>query len=252
MLLQRLLFQGPYGDLNGWYLHLTLGAPIYGDEAISTDNLVDYLVADYHTTPTDCFGSVMGWVKHVGTGALDMAIITAPAADGQPVAFVGPVMSYHEYTTTNFQRLTDVEWAAEYLATASRPDWVNLYLADNKGKIKESGASLVVTIDPGAGNQNPVPQTHLIAGNYPNPFNAGTIIYYTIPTALGSTPVELTVFNVQGKIVKPLVHEILPGGNYLTQWDGSDENGHSVSSGIYFYLLKAGPQQISGKMVMVK
>ena len=90
-------------------------------------------VADYHTAPTDCAGNMTGWVLHAGTGPIDLAIITAPAPGGEMAAFVGPVMSYYEYTTTDFQRLTDEEWKTTYLSQATR---TASYLADEAGEPK--------------------------------------------------------------------------------------------------------------------
>ncbi|MGB6123354.1 MAG: DUF3160 domain-containing protein, partial [Bacteroidota bacterium] len=116
--------------VEGWYIRLLYGGWAMGDPG---GDYSDYLVADYHTTPTDCGGAMMGWVSHAGTGDVDMALLVADMPDGQSVAFVGPVMSYLEYRTTNFLRLTDEEWEETHMRRSTRPDWVNLYLADALG-----------------------------------------------------------------------------------------------------------------------
>jgi len=138
--MQEMIFNRGYGVLDGWYVRLIYG-PSYTPEWL-TGPFSDYLVADYHTTPTDCAGNLMGWISHAGTGPVDLAIITATLPDANTVAFVGPVMSYYEYTTTDFQRLTDEEWENTYLSLATRPDWTNSYLADS------SGESRVIEADP--------------------------------------------------------------------------------------------------------
>jgi hypothetical protein len=92
------------------------------------------MVVDYHTAPSDCAGNPVGWVLHAGTGQADLVIVTAPTADGKVTAFVGPVMSYYEYTTTDFKRLTDEEWRYTYLSKATRPEWVSSYLANSQGE----------------------------------------------------------------------------------------------------------------------
>jgi len=140
LFMQEIIFRGWYSVLDGWYLKLIYG-PSYTPEWL-TGPFSDYLVADYHTTPTDCAGNLMGWVSHAGTGPVDLAIITATLPDANTVAFVGPVMSYYEYTTTDFQRLTDEEWENTYLSLATRPDWTNSYLADS------SGESIVIEVVP--------------------------------------------------------------------------------------------------------
>ena len=165
-------------------------------------------------------------------------------------AFVGPCFSYYEYVTTNFLRLTDQEWKNQYLHSALRPSWVNIYLADNSGNTKGKGLQLVTSVE--KDNNKIIPETHLIARNYPNPFNPSTIISFTIPYDLTNSMTELVIYNIQGQIVKRLVREVLPSGNYLTRWDGTNESGVKVSSGIYIYNLRVADKQFSGKMTLLK
>jgi hypothetical protein len=106
------------------------GYPVATDPVVFTD----YVVADYHTTPTDCAGNIIGAVLHAGTGPADLAIITAKAPNAETAAFVGPVMSYYEYTTVDFQRLTDEEWENTYLSQATRPVWTSSFLANESGE----------------------------------------------------------------------------------------------------------------------
>ncbi len=130
--MQEIIFRGSYNVLDGWYPKLIYG-PSYVP-AWLTGPFSDYLVADYHTTPTDCAGNLIGWISHAGTGPVDLAIITATLPDVNTVAFVGPVMSYYEYTTTDFQRLTDEEWENTFLLEATRPEWTSSFLANESGK----------------------------------------------------------------------------------------------------------------------
>lgn len=127
---KQMLYKEPYGTLNGWYMLLINGRPMATDPVV----FADYIVADYHTTPTDCVGNVIGAVLHAGTGPVDLAIITAKAPDAATAAFVGPVMSYYEYTTSDFQRLTDEEWENTYLSQATRPAWTSSFLANESGE----------------------------------------------------------------------------------------------------------------------
>jgi hypothetical protein len=209
------------------------------------------VVADYHTAPTDEGGNYVGWVAHAGTGPANMAIITATLPSGENVAFIGPVMSYYEYTTTNFLRLTDDEWRATYFLQSLRPDWTNLYLSDSNGNKIAGGSSLVTAID----NNNSVnnqPFTYLTAQNYPNPFNPSTVIVYIIPKDLAFSNVRLTIYDIQGKEIKTLLNGVLPSGKYMTRWDGKNNFGQQVASGIYLYSLRAGDRQFSGKMNLIK
>ena len=70
--------------------------------------------------------------------------------------------------------------------------------------------------------------------NYPNPFNPETTINYQLPE---DREVELKIYNIKGQLVKTLVEDIKPAGEHSTIWNGDDESGKPVSSGIYFYKL---------------
>jgi Peptidase family C25/Propeptide_C25 len=85
--------------------------------------------------------------------------------------------------------------------------------------------------------------------NHPNPFNPFTKIEYNLTT---ESKVKLSVFNVRGQLVKTLVNEIKPAGLNYEYWDGTDKFERPVSSGIYYYLLKAGSKTKAKKMILVK
>ena len=209
------------------------------------------VVVDYHTAPTDAFGNTVGWVAHAGTGPVNMAIITATLPSGEDVAFMGPVMSYYEYTSTNFLRLTDEEWQDIYFAQSLRPDWTNTYIADHYGN-KIAGGSSLVTVIENNGSVSSQPVTYLTAQNYPNPFNPSTVIVYNIPKDLAFSNVRLTVYDIQGKEIKTLLNEELPAGKFMTRWDGKNNFGQQVASGVYLYSLRVRDRQFVGKMNLIK
>ena len=80
------------------------------------------------------------------------------------------------------------------------------------------------------------PEVFALANNYPNPFNPATTIKYALPQA---ADVELTVYNVVGQPVRTLVAEHQSAGRYVVEWDATNDSGHSLSSGMYFYRLEA-------------
>jgi len=91
----------------------------------------------------------------------------------------------------------------------------------------------------GAGYQSPppeLPEYFSLSRNYPNPFNSRTRIDYTIPHA---GEVKLAIYDVLGREVMVLEHAIKEAGHYGAFWDGSDEKGRIVPSGVYFYRLQA-------------
>ncbi|MBN2288639.1 MAG: T9SS type A sorting domain-containing protein, partial [Candidatus Glassbacteria bacterium] len=96
-----------------------------------------------------------------------------------------------------------------------------------------------------------LPKANTLSQNSPNPFNPATTISYTI--AEGSTVyVTLNVYDIRGNLVRSLVNEAREAGTYNVFWDGTDEGGRSVSSGVYFYRIKAGDFNQTRKMVLLK
>ncbi len=85
--------------------------------------------------------------------------------------------------------------------------------------------------------------------NYPNPFNPSTIIKYSIAE---NTTVKLKIYDVLGKEVTTLVNSELQAGQYQMVWNGTNNYGQKVASGIYFYTLEAGKFNKTNKMILMK
>tara|TARA_B100001094_G_scaffold160091_1_gene154842 strand:+ start:4633 stop:5793 length:1161 start_codon:yes stop_codon:yes gene_type:complete len=85
--------------------------------------------------------------------------------------------------------------------------------------------------------------------NYPNPFNPLTNITYDIQS---NAHVKVNIANVKGDHIRHLINEYQFSGNHSALWNGKDDNGHSVPSGIYFYTMTANKYSKSNKMTIVK
>ena len=105
------------------------------------------------------------------------------------------------------------------------------------------------TGDPSTGAGTPRVLTFALGQNYPNPFNPTTTISFTLPEMART---NLSIFNVGGGLVKTLVDGILPAGVKHATWNGRDASGDPVSSGVYFYRLKAGNRVMTKKMILLK
>jgi hypothetical protein len=90
--------------------------------------------------------------------------------------------------------------------------------------------------------------------NYPNPFNSATSIQYKVPVAgsEGYAHVSLRIYNIRGQLVRLLVDEDKEPGAYRIIWDGKDNHGQQVASGIYLYRITAGDFKQTRKMVVLK
>jgi choice-of-anchor C domain-containing protein len=85
--------------------------------------------------------------------------------------------------------------------------------------------------------------------NYPNPFNPETTILYELPHA---GQVEIAIFNLLGERVRLLVNQRQAAGQYRILWDGRNENGKSMPSGVYLYRLRAGEFVQTRKMILMQ
>ncbi|HEU4930368.1 MAG TPA: kelch repeat-containing protein [Candidatus Krumholzibacteria bacterium] len=106
-----------------------------------------------------------------------------------------------------------------------------------------TGLSNVVTNTPPAAN------LLTLHANYPNPFNPSTTIRFELGAASRAT---LRVYDVRGTIVRTLFDETREAGPGVAMWDGRDDSGRAVGSGVYLFRLTAGGESRSSKMVLLK
>jgi hypothetical protein len=94
-----------------------------------------------------------------------------------------------------------------------------------------------------------IPKTYQLSQNYPNPFNPETMIKYDLPDP---GYVNITVYNILGQKTKTLIDEYQEAGHKSVNWDGKDDGGKEVASGIYFYKIKATGFEKTKKMILLK
>ncbi|MFA7056137.1 MAG: choice-of-anchor J domain-containing protein, partial [Candidatus Cloacimonadales bacterium] len=88
-----------------------------------------------------------------------------------------------------------------------------------------------------------------LKGNYPNPFNPETTIAFSTKE---NGPVSLDIYNIRGQKVRSLVNENRESGDHSVVWNGKDDNGKSVASGVFFYRMKSGKFSSTKKMILMK
>ncbi|MBH10930.1 MAG: hypothetical protein CMG74_11385 [Candidatus Marinimicrobia bacterium] len=94
-----------------------------------------------------------------------------------------------------------------------------------------------------------LPKVFNLKQNYPNPFNPHTSIEFTVPV---TSDIRLEIYNVMGQKINTLVNKETTAGLYRVQWNGTDINGVSVSTGMYFYRLEADGFSSTKKMLLIK
>jgi len=111
------------------------------------------------------------------------------------------------------------------------------------------GGGTIATAQTSSGAR--LPQSFSLHQNYPNPFNPSTTIAYELAFT-GGRPVRLDVYNMLGQRVRTLVDRVQPGGRYTIVWEGRNETGERVASGVYLYRLTVDGSSSSHKMVLLK
>ena len=93
------------------------------------------------------------------------------------------------------------------------------------------------------------PDYYNLFQNYPNPFNAQTVIKYSLPNR---TLVSLLIYDINGKFVRTLINEIENNGTHQVVWDGFDDNGKQIGSGVYLLQMQAGDYSSFRKLTIIK
>jgi len=101
-----------------------------------------------------------------------------------------------------------------------------------------------------------LPETYTLTQNFPNPFNPTTEIQFGVPR---DSKVQILIYDILGRKVKRLVDNSVAPGTYKATWDGRDDNGLGVASGVYLYRIVAKSSSVSGqdfvltkKMILMK
>ncbi len=119
-------------------------------------------------------------------------------------------------------------------------------MPDIKARRIDNG-DLTVTMNSDTGSRTP--DRFTAAQNYPNPFNPKTTIAFDLPE---SRNVRLSIYSIDGSLVRTLIDGEMPAGAHTTIWDGLDNARQGVASGAYFYRIEAGPDSAVHKMLLMK
>ena len=127
--------------------------------------------------------------------------------------------------------------------------WFNELVDDVAGALTNPGMFVILPTGVRLLENQTAPETYGLDQNYPNPFNMETEIIYQIPEA---GHVKLELYNSMGQKIRTLVSQNFPAGRYAARWDGRDESGNFVSSGIYLYKFEASDFSRIKKLILVK
>jgi hypothetical protein len=129
--------------------------------------------------------------------------------------------------------------------------WVLVSNNGNEYPLHHSGT--FQNIENGSGftlkKESSLPAEYALSQNFPNPFNPTTTIAYSIPE---NSKVKLTIYNLTGRRITDLVQSQISAGIYSVNWDGTNDTGHPVSSGLYLYTIETDNFRAMKKMIYMK
>jgi hypothetical protein len=237
--------------------------------AIIVDNLGNLYVTgisdgDYATVKYDSAGSEQWVATYDGLGnGLDEAcsIVLDDSNNIYITGKSGGSGTGYDYATIKYDSAGIEQWVVRYDGLGNGSDEAYSIALDSFNNVYVAGKSMGSGTDYDfatikyeqvtATNEEIVLDQISFMHNYPNPFNPSTTITFSLTTE-STEHTELVINNLKGQKVKQLVNEQLPTGQHSVTWNGTDEKGNSVSSGIYFYELESGKFSETKRMLLLK
>ncbi|HID10230.1 MAG TPA: T9SS type A sorting domain-containing protein [Candidatus Latescibacteria bacterium] len=255
-------------DVSGWAVgQYTLY--VHGKDAAGNWGATESVVLDVTEAPSTIMyvESIVFSSKVAGPNKFLYTTVKVVDGSGNPLGdvYVEMTLAWDETNdgtvddSWNFAGDTDVDGTVKftllkapsgyYIATVT-----NLILTDYTWDTTKGVTSASCELQDDGTVIQGVAKVAAFAGNslgsaYPNPANPSTEIRYSV----GLTgPVTLKVYNLKGQVVRTLVDEVKTSGTYTVRWDGRDDKGIEVSSGIYLYRMEAGEYSEARRMVLLR
>jgi parallel beta-helix repeat protein len=205
------------------------------------------------TEPISCnriIGNRYGLYSYNGTGIYRLNYFDNDSVNVwvRPIGIYGRLPVVSDYNTFQQAKVLVKNYSYSTL-NATRNYW-----PDQQGSILGPvDTSYSLAFDPCSQSKiaglDQIPAVYALHQNYPNPFNPTTVMEYDLPR---DSQVKITIYNILGQKVKVLVDEYQAAGYRAVQWDGCNDYGLEVSTGVYFYLMEAGKYRSAKKMLMLK
>ncbi|HSG27697.1 MAG TPA: FlgD immunoglobulin-like domain containing protein, partial [Candidatus Krumholzibacterium sp.] len=195
--------------------------------------------------------------------AQDAGVVEISTDEGKTWTIVNPTVYYPCRAASSntifldpYQRCYSgsIAWKTETfdLSGWQGPVRLRFHFATNE-QISHAGwfiDDIEVTTEKTTGGDTPLPTaTNALRSAFPNPFNPTTVVEYEVAAR---SPVRLTVYDVAGRRIRDLVDEVHDPGLHRVSWDGRDNKGSTVASGVYFLNMKTGVYSASMRLVLIR
>jgi len=222
------------------YLEASAELPRVGEEVVIDVDLADYVQMKGYGLSVVYDAEVLEYVRTVTTNSLlGEGELATPRAITQTEGQVD-IAAYGETVTEGVLGMS--------MVFRTKAEIENTYIEVTDSQVRDGDFAVNAVALPAPVQIQTRPEAFALANNYPNPFNPATTIKYALPEA---SQVRLEVFNVVGQVVSTLVDNHQNAGRYVVQWDATNDQGHSLSSGIYFYRLQAGGEFLEVKKMLL-
>jgi len=205
----------------------------------------DYLITPLLQLGLDSYVSFYAKSHTAQYGLEQLSVLVSTNPDPNDIASYEPISG-------NNNILIPAQWG-EYVYDLSAYDNSAVHIAFNCRSEdafvlfldKISVCSGPVSVD----DESATPLITNLKGNYPNPFNPSTTIYYSLKEA---SPVSIDIYNLKGQHINRLVDENKIAGSHKAVWNGTDFNGNSAASGVYLYKMKTNNYEQTKRMILMK
>jgi len=256
-------------DYDGNIKYMNRNGDGFGDSRVFADGSFGDLAYGHTEAPAfkySLYATDYGWVTNVEAGTDNSKNGFMLGEDGSGLFFFEPKSIPLTWPQYNVVVNEDGDWDGVYMTiggfgdAALANDFIPEPEADSEGNVPlailsryplvqmpydHKRVSLGTPATAVLERDGATPEDFSVSDTYPNPFNPETSIRFELPWA---SAMKVTVYNDQGQSVRTLVNETLAAGTFDITWDGRDESGHSVATGMYLFLIE-GPNLRTFKKV---
>ncbi|MFT5314553.1 MAG: subtilisin family serine protease [Candidatus Krumholzibacteriia bacterium] len=216
------------------------GAGAVQTAAVTLGTTTIDVTADAGTTTTATLQ-----VGNVGTLGLDYSVTVVQAEPQLPQWVSASPASDRVYPTS----VRDLSLSLDAQVLSSGTHHADLVISSNDPAHPDTSVSIVFTVSGVSAVGGDSPRSLTLAGAVPNPFNPATNIHFSLPVAAHTS---LRVYDISGRLIRTLVNRQMDSGAYSEHWNGRDEKGKAVASGIYFIRVTAAEETSIKAMTLVR